>query len=84
MARHGKQVLQREMEAHAEDQQDDADLGQIVGKALVGNVARRERAHEDTREQIPHQRRDTQSIGERAEENASTKPTTIVEISGVW
>ena len=45
---HRQQVLQREMQADAEHQQDDADLGELVGQALVGDEARRERARPAT------------------------------------
>ena len=34
---HRQQILQRKMQADAEHQQDDADFGQLVGDALVGD-----------------------------------------------
>ncbi len=39
-----EQVLEREMEAHAEHQQDHADLGELLGETFVGDEARRVRA----------------------------------------
>ena len=35
-----EQILQREMQADAEHQQDDADLGELVGEVLIGDEAR--------------------------------------------
>ncbi len=80
---HRQQVLQREMQADAEHQQDDADLGELVGEMLVGDVARRERPHQHAGEQITDQRRDAEPLRQRPKANASTRPTTMVEISGV-
>jgi hypothetical protein len=41
-----QQVLQREMQADAEHQQDDADFRQCVGHILIRHKARREWAHQ--------------------------------------
>jgi hypothetical protein len=46
------QLLEVEAKAHAEEQQDDADLGEVLGHRAVGNEAGRERAHQDARQQI--------------------------------
>ena len=46
---HRQQVAQREMQADAEHQQDDADLGQLAGEVLIGDEARRERSDHDAR-----------------------------------
>ena len=43
IARTDSRSFEREMQADAEHQQDDADLGQLVGELLVGDEARRER-----------------------------------------
>ena len=56
------------MQADAEHQQDDADLGELFGEILVGDIARRERADQDAGQQIADQRRDAQTLGERAED----------------
>ena len=55
------------MQADAEHQQNDADLGELIGDILVGDIARRERAHQDAGDQIPDQRRDTQTLCERTQ-----------------
>ena len=34
----GQEILEREVQADAEHQQDDADLGQLGGESLIGNV----------------------------------------------
>ena len=52
----GKQILEREMQANAEHQEDDADLGELAGEILVGDIARRERADDDAGQQIADQR----------------------------
>ena len=62
-----QQIVKREMQPDAEHQQNDADLGELIGDILVGDIARRERAHQDAGEQIPDQRRDAQALRERAE-----------------
>ena len=63
-----KQVLEREMQADAEHQQDDADFGELVGNALIGDEARRERADGDAGEQIADQRRQPQALRDEAED----------------
>ena len=54
------QVLDREVQADAEHQQDDADLGQLAGQLLVADEARRERPDRDAGQQIADQRRQAQ------------------------
>ena len=44
---HLQQIVEREMQADAEHQQDDADFGELVGDLLVGHIARRERPDQD-------------------------------------
>ena len=41
---HGEQLLEVEVQADAEHQQDDADLGELLGQVLVGDEARACRA----------------------------------------
>ncbi len=55
------------MEPDAEHQQNDADLGQLIGDVLVGNVARRERADEDAGDQIAHERRELEPMRQHTE-----------------
>src|SRR5471030_2557924 len=56
------------MQADAEHQQDDADLGQFAGQGKIGGEARRERADHDARHQIADQRLDAQPVGDQAED----------------
>ena len=69
-----QQVLEREMQANPEHQQDDADFGELIGNALVGDEARRERADGDAGEQIADQRRQPQALGHEAEGEGEHKP----------
>jgi hypothetical protein len=55
-----EQVLQREMQADAEHQQDDADLGQFVGEILIGDITGREGPDGDAGEEIADQGRKAQ------------------------
>ena len=59
---HREQVLEREMQADAEHQQDDADLGELAGEILVGDKARRERPDDDAGEEIADQRRQLEPV----------------------
>ncbi len=56
------------MQADAEHQQDDADLGEFVGKAGIGDEARRERPDQHAGDQIADERRHAEAVGERAED----------------
>ncbi len=53
------------MEPDAEHQQDHADLGELVGKPLVGHVAGREGADEDAGQKVPDEGRNLDAMGER-------------------
>jgi len=55
------------VQADAEHQQDDADLGQFLGQVAVGDVARRERADSDAGKEIAHQGRGLEPRGDGAE-----------------
>ncbi len=55
------------MQADAEHQEDDAELGEFRRQLLVGNVTRREGADGDAGEQISDQGRYLQALGEGAE-----------------
>ena len=63
----GQKVLQREMQADAEHQEDDADLREFRRQRLVGNETRREGADGDAGEQIADQRRYLQALRDGAE-----------------
>ena len=78
-----QQILEREMQADAEHQEDDADLGELVGEALVGDEAGRERPDGDAGEQIADERRELAAgAPPRRSAQASASATTMVEISG--
>ena len=62
-----QQVAQREVQADAEHQQDHADLGQLRRQGLVGDEARGERPDDHARQQVAHQRRQLQPVGQHAE-----------------
>ena len=72
-AAYGQQVLEMEMQAHAEHEQDDADLGQLRGQPRIGHEARRMRPHQDARQQVTYQRRQTKLLGHEAEDEGCTK-----------
>ena len=55
------------MKPHPEHQQDHADLGQLIGDFLVGDVARRKRPDENPSQQIAHQGRQSQALGDGAQ-----------------
>ena len=55
------------MQAHAEHQKDDAELGEFRRQRLVGNVTWREGAHGDAGEQISDQGRYLQALCDGAE-----------------
>jgi hypothetical protein len=56
------------MQADAEHQQDDADLGEVIGKFLIGDIARREGADHNPGQQIADQRRDAEAVGDGAQD----------------
>ncbi len=59
-----QQVLEREVQPDAEHQQDDADLRQFLRQMSVSDETRRERSDDHPRQQIAHQRRDLQALGD--------------------
>ena len=71
------------MQTDGEEQQDNADLGELVGQRLIGDEARREGTDQDAGEQIADQRRDAQPVRARPKPNARTRPEAIVAMSGV-
>ena len=70
------------MQADAEHQQDDADLGELGRQRLIGDEARRERADHDAGEQIADQRRDPQPVRDAPKTKAKPMPRTSVAMSG--
>ena len=61
------------MEPDAEHQEDDADLGELVGDVLVGDVARRERTDKDAGDQIADERRKLEAVRQHAEAEGEPK-----------
>ena len=66
-ASHRQQVGEREMEADAEHQENHADLGQLVGQSLIGDVSGRERADQDAGNEVADERRKPQPLRQHAE-----------------
>ena len=62
-----QQILEREMEADAEHQQDHAELGELARKLGIGDNAGGERTRRDAGQQIANQRRHPEAIGDSAE-----------------
>ncbi len=56
------------MQAHAEHQEDDAQLGQLRPQLEIGDKARRIGTNEHAGKQIPHQRRHPEPVGDHAED----------------
>ena len=61
------------MQPDAEHQQNDADLGQLIGDVLIGNVARRERADKDAGDQIAHERWKLEPVRQHTEAEGETE-----------
>ena len=73
-ASHRHQVVEREVNPHAEHQQDDPDLGELLGERDVGDETRVKGAYRDAGEEVAHDRRQPQPYSEQAEQNASPSP----------
>ena len=58
---HGQQFLQMELQANAEHQQDDPDLGELAGDLPVGDEARRVRPDHEARQQVADDRREPEA-----------------------
>ena len=72
---HGQQILEMEVQAHAEHQQDHADLRALGRRGRVGHKARRMRAHQHARQQIAHQGRKMQLLGDETQHQGGGKAT---------
>jgi hypothetical protein len=64
---HPHQVSRREMQADAEHEKDDADLGKLLGQYGIGDETRRMRPDGDASEQITDQRREPKFLRNHAE-----------------
>ncbi len=73
-APHRQQVLDGEMHADAEHQQDDADLRQLRRQRLIGDEPRRMRADGDSGQEVADQRREPEPIGDRSEQKRQHQP----------
>jgi hypothetical protein len=62
------------MQAYAEHQQHDADLGQLASESAIGDKAGGEGADRNPRDQITDQRRRAQARGEEAAEKRQGEP----------
>ena len=58
---HGEQLLEVEVQADAEHQQDDADLGELVRQVLVGDEARRLRPDDEAGEEVADDGREAEA-----------------------
>ena len=67
-AAYGEQILDREVQADTEHEQDHADLRELRGDVGVGDEAGREGAHGDACQQVPDQGGQAQAGGEQAAE----------------
>ena len=65
---HRKQILRREVQAHAEHQENDADFGELIGDVLVGDKAGRERPDKDSSHEIADERRQLEAMSDDAED----------------
>ena len=61
------------MQAHAEHQQDHAELGELRRQFAVGHEAGCERPHHYAGQQVSHQRRHAEAIGYRPEDECKHK-----------
>ncbi len=61
-----EQILDRKNAAHAKHQQNDTQLGQFGRQALIRHKARRKRPGTNACHQITHQRRNPETVGQRA------------------
>jgi hypothetical protein len=70
----GHQVGEREVQTNREEQQDDPDLGELVGQRLIGHVTGCEGTDQDAGEQIADQRRDAQPVRRETEPEREDEP----------
>ncbi len=70
----GEQVPEREVDADAEHQQDDAELGELRGDARVGSDARGERPDDDAGGDVADDRGQPQPSGDEAADESGSQP----------
>jgi hypothetical protein len=71
---HRQQVLDREMQAHAEHQENDTDFGELAREIGVPDKPRRERTKRYASEEIAHKRRQAQPMGHEAADKRQHQP----------
>ena len=62
----GEQILDVELQADAEHQQDDADLGELLGERAIGDEPGRVRADDEPGDEVADDRRELQPLGDVA------------------
>jgi hypothetical protein len=62
-----EQVLEREMQADAEHQEDNADFAQLLRQRLIGNETRRVGTDEDAGDQVANDRGEPEAVGEKTQ-----------------
>jgi hypothetical protein len=65
---YGQQVIEGEMDADAEHEQDDADLGELLSQRRVGHEAGRVGARHDAGDEVAHQGRQAKAMCHHAEQ----------------
>ena len=70
---HGHQIRDREMQADAEHQQDDADFRELTRDGRIGRESRRRRTDHDAGEQVSDKRRKPQSRRDESKEKRRGK-----------
>jgi hypothetical protein len=70
------------MQPDAEHEQDDAELGELLGKARVRDEAGGERPDENTGEQVSHDGREPQLLGYEAEDQGARQASGQSEDQG--
>src|SRR3546814_11032299 len=65
-----QQVTQREMQTNTEHEEDDPDLGKLIGETGISNKARSKGTNQDASEQIARDWRDLQTMSECAHQKS--------------
>ena len=76
---HGEQVFQMEVQTHSKHQKNDADLCELRGDFVVGDVTGRKRADENARQQITDDRRQSELVGGKSERKCRGKSSSQSE-----
>ena len=71
---HRQQIVEREMQAHSEHQQDHADLRQLLGQTQIGDEAGSEGADGDARQEITDDGRQMEPHGDEPAQQGEAQP----------